>query len=1469
MPYSATRSCATQPPLTSQVGDEPLPLARWVVWKLAFQERSLLVHFKSSTVPISLAPLPPPTALHRWVTNHFRWVVWKLACQERSFPRRLAGRMLTVEKVLEQLKYRWVVGWVDEWMDRYEREVNEAKRSALKKVCERDAAAGSPMVLCISAVRSQAGASGRGDGGEGAAEVDKSGGEEEEDGEGRGKRQEVGRQRGAVAGATQTAVIEVTDGWYWLPARLDSPLTDLLNRGRLFIGQKIRVCGAVLNGCMEGLPPLEACTAATLALHFNGTFPAHWSSKLGFCRQKPPLPMALRRVRDDGGPIPLTCVTIARVYPAMYWEKNTARAADGAAAAAPVPGGTMRSARAEAVAARDFEKSFSLFYSFSLSSLPLLPVQPPSPFTVLFYRSLSLSIPSPFTVCTRSLTTRREQVAEKASLEAEKELMAEEAAEAAGRGGRGRGGGRAGGRGVGGRGEGMGRAGAGRMGMGRGRASAGFSLGRGRGGLARAEREGGRLLLEFDASGDPESFLGGLTAEQRATMERAQLQRVLRGRVSLFCPHFRALCLPSPPALILATCQEKRRAAVQEVVDDALADEGLKERDVCPVVKVRVMGLTGKRSREEREEGTGDDEEGEWSKRVRQGEGMISIWRPSDEQLQELVEGGVYLVAGLQPSATRRDAIGPLLSLNANRSTRWRRLEPSTVQRSLSFSFPPRQWTPLASMPATPPGREVDVVALVLAVGQPRAVGAWQTGQWLLLLDGSGERERCENNGDVGRKGVSGRGMVGRGVGGRGTGTPDRESVSAPSVACLTGENTPPALLPPPIPAAETPSKSPSSSVIPQPMHQARGRPGLVGRGRIGAGGRVGMRGGISLWGRTGRGSDVRSGSGNGGGRGRHFHSVRGQGGVVGLSGGGENGAAMSNGGGEGWGGSNRRPADGSRPGGGGESSLIVPTAVRAPAALAAGAQARAGAGAEAPLSVVMRGMGGQNGGAAVAGRGDGGAVVAGREDGTATVVAVQVLAGERAFVPLDPSLTGSIVSVIAVGMPHYFRCSHSDNGRRCPARRVVDVHTQFGQPGASDVAPRVTHSGKHNHAQPASRTPSANESLLMNPIFPTERANLSATASSMQKQLAITGHMFPLPRAQLQQLPCSEKRQHHATTLHLSLIRSGLAKEDGERCDNSCPLTPTTPSSPPPLSPPLSAPLSPQLSPTPSTPVSPRTPVSLGAASSSSFIPPSPGAAAEEAEREAGELHTGLAKAPVAATPQASADADSSASAASQPKEGGEVMQAAAAAVVAAAAVSVAPASAPEPSPEPAPAAPEPAPEAPEPAPAAPEPAPAPAAPEPAPKAPEPVPAAPEPAPEATPVSSEPAPVAPEPTPAAPITAPTPIFEPAAVEVAPPVVEENQPESEAKVAVTTSNSGAEDTREGAGGGAEKQDSAGKAAPVAATAGSSSSVGVEEETKAVVSESRSSSGSEAEKPVEEKDRNGVQAEKPVASPQVW
>ena len=54
-------------------------------------------------------------ATSAWVANHYRWVVWKLACAERGDPARLAGRLLTVPVVLDQLKYRSVMG-AARWM---------------------------------------------------------------------------------------------------------------------------------------------------------------------------------------------------------------------------------------------------------------------------------------------------------------------------------------------------------------------------------------------------------------------------------------------------------------------------------------------------------------------------------------------------------------------------------------------------------------------------------------------------------------------------------------------------------------------------------------------------------------------------------------------------------------------------------------------------------------------------------------------------------------------------------------------------------------------------------------------------------------------------------------------------------------------------------------------------------------------------------------------------------------------------------------------------------------------------------------------------------------------------------------------------------------------------------------------------------------------------------------------------------
>lgn len=74
-----------------------------------------------------------------------RWIVWKLASYARAFPdaaRADAGTLLSKHSVLSQLKYR------------YEREVNRAQFSALRRVLEQDCSPATPMVLCVSAVRS-------------------------------------------------------------------------------------------------------------------------------------------------------------------------------------------------------------------------------------------------------------------------------------------------------------------------------------------------------------------------------------------------------------------------------------------------------------------------------------------------------------------------------------------------------------------------------------------------------------------------------------------------------------------------------------------------------------------------------------------------------------------------------------------------------------------------------------------------------------------------------------------------------------------------------------------------------------------------------------------------------------------------------------------------------------------------------------------------------------------------------------------------------------------------------------------------------------------------------------------------------------------------------------------------------------------------------------------------------------------
>ena len=51
--------------------------------------------------------------------------------------------------------------------------------------------------------------------------------------------------------------VELTDGWYCLPAILDKPLQWQLTRKKITIGSKLLVCGATIVGSSEPGHPLE------------------------------------------------------------------------------------------------------------------------------------------------------------------------------------------------------------------------------------------------------------------------------------------------------------------------------------------------------------------------------------------------------------------------------------------------------------------------------------------------------------------------------------------------------------------------------------------------------------------------------------------------------------------------------------------------------------------------------------------------------------------------------------------------------------------------------------------------------------------------------------------------------------------------------------------------------------------------------------------------------------------------------------------------------------------------------------------------------------------------------------------------------------------------------------------------------------------------------------------------------------
>lgn len=216
-----------------------------------------------------------------WVSNHYRWIVWKLAAMEFAFPKEFANRCLNPERVLLQLKYR------------YDVEIDNSSRSALKKILERDDTAAKTLVLCVSDIISL------------STNVSETSG-----------------SKTSGEDSNKVDTIELTDGWYAVKAQLDPPLLALVKSGRLTVGQKIITQGAELVGSPDACAPLEAPDSLRLKISANSTRPARWHSKLGFFHDPRPFPLPLSSLFSDGGNVGCVDVIVQRVYPLQWVEKT-------------------------------------------------------------------------------------------------------------------------------------------------------------------------------------------------------------------------------------------------------------------------------------------------------------------------------------------------------------------------------------------------------------------------------------------------------------------------------------------------------------------------------------------------------------------------------------------------------------------------------------------------------------------------------------------------------------------------------------------------------------------------------------------------------------------------------------------------------------------------------------------------------------------------------------------------------------------------------------------------------------------------------------------------------------------------------------------------------------------------------------------------------------------------------------------
>ncbi|KAH6917048.1 BRCA2, oligonucleotide/oligosaccharide-binding, domain 1-domain-containing protein [Coprinopsis sp. MPI-PUGE-AT-0042] len=203
-----------------------------------------------------------------WVDNHWCMILWKLAGMAAFDPdseQDLKKKRWCWAEVMRQLTYR------------YEKELDGAQRPALRRIVATDSPASSPLVLCVSKIT-------------------------------------------WIEGERDSyPELEVTDGWYRLPAQIDRAMEKALRKGTIRVGRKLATVGAKLTSeKKEPAEILEASDSVKLVLSGNSTHLAPWHAKLGF--QNDRYISSLRSLSGDGGPVSCIDVEILTVHPVAYLE---------------------------------------------------------------------------------------------------------------------------------------------------------------------------------------------------------------------------------------------------------------------------------------------------------------------------------------------------------------------------------------------------------------------------------------------------------------------------------------------------------------------------------------------------------------------------------------------------------------------------------------------------------------------------------------------------------------------------------------------------------------------------------------------------------------------------------------------------------------------------------------------------------------------------------------------------------------------------------------------------------------------------------------------------------------------------------------------------------------------------------------------------------------------------------------------